>query len=189
MGYLFYPLFLLGCHEFLGELLQKKKTFKIIFEWSFNGGTSTSFVSMTRQLGYNTSTHKCLCSATDDYMNKTSWHRVSPHTFPGFLQSTHIHNRFKKPMNEWTTPTAERLVVLWEMSKHWSKTSLPGSFTYAKKYPLTNCYFDLQMSESHSLSNSALLSLSVGSIIRAVDTGQDTVGAWKPVGSIYDSWR
>ena len=36
------------------------------------------------------------------------------------------------------------------------------------------------MSESHSLSNSALLSLSVGSIIRAVLTGQDTVGAWKP---------
>ena len=39
---------------------------------------------------------------------------------------------------------------------------------------------DLQMSESQSLSSSALLSLSVGSIIRAVDTGQDTVGAWKP---------
>ena len=38
----------------------------------------------------------------------------------------------------------------------------------------------LLMSESHSLSNSALLSLSVGSIIRAVLTGQDTVGAWKP---------
>lgn len=37
------------------------------------------------------------------------------------------------------------------------------------------------MSESHSLSNSALLSLSVGSIIRAVLTGQDTVGAWKPI--------
>ena len=36
------------------------------------------------------------------------------------------------------------------------------------------------MSESQSLSSSALLSLSVGSIIRAVDTGQDTVGAWKP---------
>ena len=39
----------------------------------------------------------------------------------------------------------------------------------------------LLMSESHSLSNSALLSLSVGSIIRAVLTGQDTVGAWKPI--------
>ena len=37
------------------------------------------------------------------------------------------------------------------------------------------------MSESQSLSSSALLSLSVGSIIRAVCTGQDTVGAWKPV--------
>lgn len=36
------------------------------------------------------------------------------------------------------------------------------------------------MSESQSLSSSALLSLSVGSIIKAVDTGQDTVGAWKP---------
>lgn len=36
------------------------------------------------------------------------------------------------------------------------------------------------MSESQSLSSSALLSLSVGSIISAVLTGQDTVGAWKP---------
>ena len=57
-------------------------------------------------------------------------------------------------------------------------TDTPGLKPFTMSQPKT---LDLQISASHIRSNSALLSLSVGSIIRAVETGHDTVGAWKPV--------
>ena len=58
------------------------------------------------------------------------------------------------------------------------RTETPGFKPFPMSQPKT---LDLQISASHIRSNSALLSLSVGSIIRAVETGHDTVGAWKPV--------
>ena len=42
-------------------------------------------------------------------------------------------------------------------------------------------YYHLHISASQYLSSSAFPSLSVGSIIKVLATGHDTVGAWNPV--------
>lgn len=124
VGYLFYPLILLGCHEFLGELLQKR-IFKIILEWSFNGGNSTSFVSpMTRLWATNfqpTSANALQLTTTWIKLHGAKFSHIH---FQGSCSAPYTFKLVKKkPMNEWPAPTAERLVILWEMSKHWGKTS------------------------------------------------------------------
>ena len=123
MGYLFYPLILLGCHEFLGELLQKR-IFKIILEWSFNGGNSTSFVPMTRPWVTNfqpTSANALQLTTTWIKLHGAKFSHIH---FQGSCSAPYTFKLVKKsPWMSDLLQSQRGWFILWEMSKHWGKTS------------------------------------------------------------------